>query len=202
MVKALRLVAIGVSGTGVLVLVVLAWVRLLARPGPTTPGAVVAVVVGTLVLVVALALVAVRRRARRRTAVASARPGWVLWEVWTTSGFSGALVADGLWERRLSPFGGTPMTLAVSRAGLELWRGGRRAHCVASWPWSSVAAVLPGSGEVAGRTRPAVVLHTMGGAQVVLAPAARASSATTVTRPEQTAPLLTFLRATRDAGER
>jgi len=200
--RAPRAVGIGLAAAGGVTLVALAWVRLLSPARPASPGAVALAAVGVLGLTGALTLVGVRHRTGRRRAVGHARPGWILWEVRAVAGFARALVTDGVWESRLSPLGGTAMTMAISPAGLEVWRGGRRAHPVASWPWSSVASITPGTGGLVGATRPAVVIETMGGAQVALVPAIRPTSGSPARTSGQAAPLLALLRASRDARER
>lgn len=189
-------------GLGVVLLVALAWVRL-ARAG--RDGLPVPVVLGVALVLVLAVVVAVwwrgRSAAHGQRVVAEQRPGWLLHQVWAAAGTSDALVRHGVWEQRMSPTGGTRLTLAWSPAGLELWRSGRRPHVVVALPWDAVAAVTPGEGRAASTRRPALVVGTVTGVDLVVVPAARPDGALLPAGRDAVERLVAELRAARDAGQ-
>ena len=96
--------------------------------------------------------------------------------------------------------GGTRLTLAWSTSGAELWRGGRRPHEVVSLPWSAVAAVTVGVGHAGSSARPAVVVQTVSGVELVVVPTARAAGGLLPADRAHVGQLVTALREARDRG--
>lgn len=183
---------------GVGVLVVVTWSRFLRGdagvPFPVALAAA-AVLVGGVVLTV---WGRGRRAVRGQTVIAERRPGWTLHQVWADAGLSDALVRQGVWEPGMSPAGGTRLTLAWSAVGVELWRAGRDPHVILALPWERVAAVTEGTGRAASSSRPAVVLATLEGAELVLVPAARPDGALLPGGRPAVQQLVVRLRAARD----
>lgn len=184
---------------GVVALSAVAWRRLLrddpdALPVPVTVGIAVAVVAG----VVAFMWWRGRRAAGAQRAITAQRPGWALHQVWAGSTLSSQLVQQGVWEPRMSPTGGTRLTLAWSAGGIELWRGARRPRVVVSLPWAAVASVREGAAFAASSSRPAVVIATVADAELVVVPAARPTGSMLPASAKATAALVGQLRAARD----
>jgi hypothetical protein len=160
---------------------------------------VLAGVVGILAIGAAVFALGVRRSQARHEAVAAQRPGWRLHEVWADAGLGAQLVREGLWERGVAPTGGTRLTLAWSADGVELWRAG---HVVVALPWHDVASLGKGVGHAGSTARPALVINTLGGAELVLVPQARPSGGVLPADRAGVAALLDELRETRDQRER
>ena len=183
---------------GVLALVVLAWIRLLGDHPFGLP-VILAAVVALLAVAAAVFALGVRRSQSRHRAVESQRPGWRLHEVWADAGLGSQLVRQGVWERGLVPGCGSRLTLAWSTAGIELWRGG---HVVVVLAWQEVASLSPGVGRPGSIARPALVIHTLAGAALVLIPQSRAHGGVLPADRACIAELLTDLRSMRDEHER
>lgn len=183
---------------GVALLVIAEWRRLLSERGQVDPVLVAVATVGVLVVIAVVFWWFVRQSRSRHAVVAGLRPGWQLHEVWADESLGRELVEQGVWERGISPTGGTRFTLTWSGSGVELWRGGRTPHEVLSLPWRAVAAVTNGSGHAASGARPAVVVQTVAGATLVLVPSARASGGVLPARATQVSSLVEALRTTRD----
>ncbi|WP_407341326.1 hypothetical protein [Pengzhenrongella phosphoraccumulans] len=164
-----RRVAMALSLVGVLALVVAALMRL-ARPGSLGLAGVLIAAVVVVVLIAAILGWTLGRTALRERAVRAERPGWELLAVASTAELPGALLAAGRWESGLSAGGGTPLTLAVSAAGVELWLGGRTPRSVVALPWDRIAAVQSGRGTIGMRARPALAVHTFDGAELTVLP--------------------------------
>ena len=126
------------SVVGVGLLVVAEWQRLLRDRGRVDPVLVVLMAAGVLVLIGVVFGWFVRRGRSRHRVVAGLRPGWTLHEVWADESLGRELVAQGVWERGMSPSGGTRLTLAWSAPWVELWRGGRAPRAVLSLPWQEI----------------------------------------------------------------
>lgn len=158
-----------------------------------------AVAVGVVLLVlVAVVAVTARRTAAREAAVRRERAGSQLHGVFSAAELGPGLVAAGVWERRLSRSGGTPLTLAASPAGVELWRGAGAAAPVVSLPWSQVASVRVGTGLSGPRRLPAVVVETMHGAALPVLPARGGASVLLPGGERDAARLVAALHALRD----
>jgi hypothetical protein len=139
----------------------------------------------------------VRRGRSRHRVVVGLRPRWTLHEVWADESLGRELVTQGVWERGMSLAGGTRFTLAWSRAGVELWRGGRAPHEVVSLPWQAVASITEGSGYAASSARPAVVVSTVAHATLVLVPCARPSGGVLPASAAQVGRLVAAMRSAR-----
>jgi hypothetical protein len=186
---------------GVLGLSVAAWSRLLRDRDRTDPRLVLLIAIGVIVLTCVAVWSRGRRSGTRQAAVAAARPGWSMHEVWADASLRPSLVQHGVWEPRMSASGGTRLTLAWSTSGVELWRGSRRRpHEVVSLPWPSVAAVTEGVGHAASSARPAVVVQTVSGVELVVVPAERPSGGLLPAGSKQVADLVAGLRTARDRG--
>jgi len=189
----------GLMVAGVVILSAVAWRRLLrddadALPIPVTVGIAVAVVGG----VVGFMWWRGRRAARGQRAIAAQRPGWALHQVWADATLSAQLVQQGIWEPRMSPTGGTRLTLAWSPLGIELWRAGRVPRAVVSLPWAAVASVQEGTGYAASSRRPAVVITTLADATLVVVPAASPAGSMLPASRAGAAALVAHLRDVRD----
>jgi len=186
---------------GVLGLAVAAWSRLLHGRDRADPGVVVLIAVAAVVLICAGLWWWSRRSASRQTAIAAARPGWSLHEVWADESLQASLALHGVREPRMKASGGTQLTLAWSTSGVALWRGNRRSpYEVVSLPWSAVAAVTVGVGYAASSARPAVVVQTVSGVELVVVPAARATGGLLPAGGTQVEQLVTKLQEARDQG--
>lgn len=195
------LVARALMLVGVLALSALAWRRLLrddadAPPVPVTVGIALALVAG----VVGFVWWRGRRAAGGQRTIAARRPGWSLHQVWADATLSAQLVQQGVWEPRMSPMGGTRLTLAWSPGGVELWRGSRRPRVVVSLPWAAVASVQESTGYAASSRRPAVALTTVADATLVVLPATKPTGALLPASVQATAALVGRIRAARDLG--
>ena len=188
------------SVVGVGLLVVAEWQRLLRDRGRVDPVLVVLMAAGVLVLIGVVFGWFVRRGRSRHRVVAGLRPGWTLHEVWADESLGRELVAQGVWERGMSPSGGTRLTLAWSAPGVELWRGGRAPRAVLSLPWQAVASITEGSGHAASSARPALVVSTVAHATLVLVPCSRPSGGVLPAGAAQVGRLVAAMRAAR--GER
>jgi hypothetical protein len=186
------------SLVGVLGLVAASLMRL-ARPGSLGLAGVLIAVVVVVVLIAAILAWTLGRTALRERAVRAERPGWELLAVASTAELPGALLAAGRWESGLSAGGGTPLTLAVGAAGVELWLGGRTPRSVVALPWDRIAAVQAGRGTIAMRARPALAVHTVDGAELTVLPASSRSGLLPGGASEVDA-LVDRLRTTRDAS--
>lgn len=191
----------GLMVAGVVILSAVAWRRLLrddadALPLPVTVGIALAVVAG----VVGFVWWRGRRAAGGQRAIAALRPGWSLHQVWADASLPAQLVQQGVWEPRMSPTGGTRLTLAWSPGGVELWRGSRRPRAVVSLPWAAVASVQESTGYAASSRRPAVALTTVADATLVVVPAAKPTGAMLPASRAATAALVGHIRAARDLG--
>lgn len=189
---------------GVAALSVLAWRRLLRRDDDSLP---IPVTLGVAALIVAGVVGVVWWRGRRAAggqgSIAAQRPGWSLHQVWADATLHVQLVQQGVWEPRMNPAGGTRLTLAWSPVGIELWRAGHAPTVVLSLPWDAVASVREGTGRAASSTRPAAVISTVAGAELVVVPAAKPGGAMLPASRAVTAALVGAVRAARDLpGER
>ncbi|NMM16718.1 MAG: hypothetical protein HHJ14_06120 [Cellulomonas sp.] len=142
----------GVAATAFTVLAVTAWGRV---PGDGLDVPVV-VAAGLLVVGGTVAVVTLRASAGRvaQCRVAAVRRGSLMRQLWAGEGLGRSLLAHGGWAPRVRARGGTALTLAVSGAALELWRGSRAPHVVVPLPWPDVRALTTGVGvplEVPGR---------------------------------------------------
>ncbi|MGV8967391.1 MAG: hypothetical protein ACOH2F_14060 [Cellulomonas sp.] len=155
---------------GVLAFLVAALTRF-ARPGDLGLVGVLIAVVVVVVLIAAIVGWTVGRTALRERAVRAERPGWELLAVASSAELPEGLLAAGRWESGLSATGGTPLTLAVSAAGVELWRGGRTPRSVVALPWDRIAAVQVGRGTISLVAHPALAVHTVDGAELTVLPA-------------------------------
>jgi hypothetical protein len=186
---------------GVLGLAVAAWSRLLHGRDRADPRLVLLVAAGVVVLICAGLWWWSRRSGTRQTTIAAARPGWSLHEVWADESLQASLAQHGVGEPGMRASGGTRLTLAWSTSGVALWRGNRRSpHEVASLPWSAVAAVTGGVGYAASSARPAVVVRTRSGVELVVVPAARATGGLLPAGGTQVEQLVTKLQEARDQG--
>ena len=198
--SSLAVVRTVLGAAGVTVLAIAEWVRLLRDRGKVDPLLVVLVSAGVLVVIGVVFWLFLRRGRSRHDVVGGLRPGWALHEVWADESLGRELVMQGVWERGMSPAGGTRFTLAWSAAGVELWRGGRTPHAVLSAPWRVIASVTEGSGHAASSPRPAVVGSTTAHATLVLVPCSRASGGVLPASAAQVGRLVEAMRSARGAN--
>lgn len=127
---------------------------------------VVGLAAGTFMLVMA------RGISQRHAAVVAARPGEHVVEVWGAAGLKAALQAEGITNPPVRASQGTALSMVVTDQGIELWGGTSAPRLIVGYPWSALQAVVEGSGAVANDgAKPAVVLVTIAGNELVLLPA-------------------------------
>lgn len=137
-------------------------------PGPFLVAlAVVAVVIGAILM-----LMGRGTSSRHVAVVAGAAPESMVVEVWGAAGLFDALVREGVTNAAVRRRQGTALTLVVDSSGLTLWGGTSRPHRVHALGWPEVLAIGEGSGIVAtDGPRPALVIRTVRGTDLVLLPA-------------------------------
>lgn len=129
-------------------------------------GGVVVIVCGAVMVVMS------RRTGGRHAVVGAMRPESEVFEVWGAAGLRDALVAEGVDRPKVRASQGTALTMTTTVAGFELWVGSSAPELLFAKPWRGVAAVVEGSGVVAGDgAKPAVVVVTEAGNELVLLPA-------------------------------
>lgn len=184
--------ATALSAVGIGLLVVAAWRRLAADPGPAVTAALVTV--GVIGLGVAITAAAARREVAARRATRRARPGWSTWAVGADPSLRAELRREGWYVERTG--GGAPrLTLAWSAEGLELWR---RDEILVSLPWEDVSAVTATAGRSGTSTRPALCVTTAGDARLVLVPSARQDGALATASAAVVEGIVARVRAARD----
>ncbi|CAN5304305.1 hypothetical protein BH11ACT1_BH11ACT1_22270 [soil metagenome] len=117
-------------------------------------------------------LVMSRSTGGRHDAVTAMRPESEVFEVWGAAGLRDALVAEGVERPRVRAGQGTALTMTTTASGFELWVGRSAPQVLFAAPWRDVTAVAEGAGVVANDgAKPAVVLVTKAGNELVLLPA-------------------------------
>lgn len=156
-----------------LVLLAVGAVLLAVRAVVHTPGAfLVALAVTAVVIGVVLLLMGRGTTSRHVAVAAEASPEAMVLEVWGAAGLFDALTREGVADAPVRRRQGTALTLVVEAGGLTLWGGAGRPHRVHSLAWPDVLAIGEGSGIVANDgPRPALVVRTVRGADLVLLPA-------------------------------
>lgn len=100
------------------------------------------------------------------------RPESDVFEVWGAAGLRDALTAEGVAQPPVRATQGTALTMATTADGFELWVGKGTPQVLLAAGWRDATAVAEGPGLVAGDgAKPAVVLVTRAGNELVLLPA-------------------------------
>ena len=185
------------TACGVLALTVLTWSRLVWTP-PSERPLVAGVAAGLVLLVVAAAVWFVTRVRARQRVVGSRRPGSQLREVWADRDLREQLVRQGVWVPSVGRWYGTALTFAWSPTGLSLWHGGRAAQEVLDLPWSDIASV---GGGTASTGRPALLVRTVAGADLVLVPQSRPGGGLGPAPASAVDELVVAVRRARDLAE-
>lgn len=157
-----------------------------------------------LVVGVAVAAVAVMTQgtSQRHAAVVRGRPGAQVLEVWGAVGLHDALAAEGVSTAGVRRASGTALSLAVTEAGIELWRGTRTPVRVHRLRWDRVAHVTEGFGAVANDgAKPAVVVVSHKGNPLVLLPAREPTGSLRTASLDVVRGLVADLDARREAAE-
>jgi len=137
----------------------------------------------------------------RHQAVAALRPESDVFEVWGAAGLKQALVAEGVADPKVRATQGTALTMTTTASGLELWRGGKAPEVLLALPWTSVAAIVEGHGVVANDgAKPAVVLVTVQGNELVVLPARKPTGSLMTARLEDVRVVIARLESLRAAA--
>jgi len=172
-----------------------------ARRGGSGGGAWL--VVGALVVIGAGAVMLFMSRGigGRHQAVAALRPESDVFEVWGAVGLKQALTAEGVADPKVRATQGTALTMTTTASGLELWRGGKSPEVLLALPWTAVTAVAEGRGVVANDgVKPAFVLVTAQGNDLVLPPARKRTGSLMTARLEDVRVVIARLESLRAAA--
>jgi len=131
----------------------------------------------------AVMLVMNRNTGGRHDAVKAMRPESEVFEVWGAAGLRDALVAEGVDQPRVRASQGTALTMTTTATEFELWVGKSAPQLLFAAPWRDITAVAEGVGVVANDgAKPAVVVVTKAGNELVLLPA-RKTTGSLMTAP-------------------
>lgn len=133
---------------------------------------------------------------RRHAAVRSLRRKADVVEVWGAVGLRDALAGEKAQRAPVRTRRRTPLSLAISAEGVELWAGGAAPSLVYSVRWSAVEAFQ----LTRARSATAVVLVTARGSRLALEPARRSDGSLLRARESAVHRLVARLEEARAAG--
>lgn len=153
---------------------------------------VVPTVVVTLAAAGAVAVVLARRSRALHDEVRRQRPHHRIASGWSDASLGPTLARLGV-PARFRRLGGTPVVLAWSPDGIELWRAG--SALVTTVPWADIADVVVGTGTAGAMPRDAVAIELHAGLPLVVVPAKNEAGGLVPASAPQTTALATELAA-------
>lgn len=178
----------------------------LARREGDTDMTIAAGAVALVCIVVAAALLGVFTAGKkRRVALASLRPGAELVEVYGALDLAQALAAENAVDQELTDPTNLGLTLVLTPAGFELWKGGEQPTQVIGRAWADVAQVVEGTGKAGAPNSPnrtLAVLTLRSGTPLAMAPARKPTGSPMVGSAEQARALVAHLEGLRASAVR